>query len=72
VRVLERHGDGWWHVADQAGGAGLVPGSYLVTIETAAKEAAKEVAKEAAQIAHRRLSGRGVSPSADSQTVSPM
>ena len=66
--MLERHGDGWWHVADQAGGAGLVPGSYLVTIETAAKE----VAKEAAQIAHRRLSGRGVSPSADSQTVSPM
>jgi hypothetical protein len=41
----------------------------------AAKEEAKlakEVAKEAAQIAHRRLSGRGVSPSADSQTVSPM
>ena len=65
MRVLERHGDGWWHVAAN-GGAGLVPGSYLVTIETAAKAAAKE----AAQIAHRRLSGQGLSPSADG--VSPM
>ena len=34
------------------------------------KAAAKAAAKEAAQIAHRRLSGQGLSPSADG--VSPM